>query len=189
MHSTNNLEDGYLGSGRRLRYSVNKHGKENHEREIIEYCDSREELKNRETEIVNLNEIAKEECINLKVGGEGGSQKYETQMKWVMAGSKGFCDRLKRDKKFREQFSKLQSEKMKQTWLNGKITPLNWTGRKHSDKTKLKMSESSKGTGIGSNNSQFGSCWITNESKNRKIMRGDNIPDGWRLGRVIKKYL
>ena len=30
MHSTTNLEDGYLGSGKRLRYSIRKYGKENH---------------------------------------------------------------------------------------------------------------------------------------------------------------
>ena len=67
MHSTNDLEDGYLGSGRRLRYSINKYGVENHKREILEFCDNRSELKSREVEIVNLNEIAKIDCMNLKV--------------------------------------------------------------------------------------------------------------------------
>lgn len=71
MHSADDLDDGYLGSGRRLRYSLNKYGKENHSREILEFCKTREELKSREEEIVNLNEIAKKECMNLKVGGEG----------------------------------------------------------------------------------------------------------------------
>ena len=61
MHSTNNLEDGYLGSGRKLRYSINKYGKENHHREILEFLNSRKELSDREEEIVNLNEIAKKE--------------------------------------------------------------------------------------------------------------------------------
>jgi hypothetical protein len=36
------------------------------------------------------------------------------------------------------------------------------------------------------NNSQFGTCWITNGKENKKIFKGDNIPNGWRLGRVIK---
>lgn len=72
MHSTNNLEDGYMGSGKRLRYSINKYGKENHKVKILEFFNSREELKKREEEIVNLNEIAKIDCMNLKVGGYGG---------------------------------------------------------------------------------------------------------------------
>jgi hypothetical protein len=45
MHSTDNLDDGYLGSGKRLRYSINKHGAENHVREILEFVDSRENSK------------------------------------------------------------------------------------------------------------------------------------------------
>ena len=65
MHSTDNLNDGYYGSGRRLKRSLNKYGKENHKVEILEYLPNRESLINREKEIVNLNEIAKEDCMNL----------------------------------------------------------------------------------------------------------------------------
>jgi hypothetical protein len=73
MHSTDDLEDGYLGSGKRLTYSLRKYGKENHIREILEFCDSREELNFREAEIINMNEISKNECMNLKVGGQYSS--------------------------------------------------------------------------------------------------------------------
>ena len=62
MHSTDNLNDGYLGSGKRLWYSLNYHGKENHIKEIIEFCENREILKKREKEIVNeqlLSEIGR----------------------------------------------------------------------------------------------------------------------------------
>ena len=45
MHSTFNINDGYLGSGKRLWYSINKYGKQNHKIEIIEFCDNRDELK------------------------------------------------------------------------------------------------------------------------------------------------
>lgn len=52
MHSTYKLDDGYLGSGKRLRYSINKYGEENHVKTILEYFETREELKKRESEIV-----------------------------------------------------------------------------------------------------------------------------------------
>jgi hypothetical protein len=41
MHSTNNLNDGYLGSGKILRYSVKKYGAENHKIERLEFFENR----------------------------------------------------------------------------------------------------------------------------------------------------
>lgn len=49
------------------------------------------------------------------------------------------------------------------------------------------MSEKLKGTGVGSNNSQFGKCWITNGIESKTIKKDDVLPDGWKFGRVIKK--
>ena len=72
MHSTNNLEDGYLGGGKRLWYSIQKYGLENHECEILEFLPSREDLKRREAEIINEELLANPLCMNLKFGGEGG---------------------------------------------------------------------------------------------------------------------
>ena len=53
MHSTPNLEDGYMGSGVNLKASIEKHGCENHRREIVLYCLSREIMIAKEEEIVN----------------------------------------------------------------------------------------------------------------------------------------
>ena len=72
MHSTDNLDDGYFGSGKIINYSVNKHGIENHRVEILEFLDSREELKKREAEIVNEELLSDPLCMNSKFGGEGG---------------------------------------------------------------------------------------------------------------------
>jgi group I intron endonuclease len=69
LHSTDNLEDGYLGSGRRIKYSLNKYGKENHIREIVEFCETRKDVIKREAEIVNIDELTNENCINIKLGG------------------------------------------------------------------------------------------------------------------------
>ena len=72
MHSTDNLEYGYLGSGKRLWHSINYHGKDNHIKEILEFCEDREHLKKREEEIVNKQLINEDLCMNLKTGGQGG---------------------------------------------------------------------------------------------------------------------
>ena len=43
-----------------------------------------------------------------------------------------------------------------------------------------------KGKRTGEENSQFGTCWITNGVKSKKIKKGSIIPKKWKLGRVIK---
>lgn len=180
MHSTDNLDDGYMGSGNRLRLAIRKHGKENFVREIIEYCESRKELASRESEIVNLNEIAKIECMNMRVGGDGGHSK---------AGNDAFIDKLKTTPEFKEEFSKKAINRNLRLHKEGILKPWNenydWTGKKHSEETKKKMSKSKLGQGIGKNNSQYGTMWITNDIENRKITKSSIIPTGWRKGRVI----
>ena len=42
-HSTNKLNDGYLGSGIILQKSIEKYGKENFEKNIIEFFDTKQE--------------------------------------------------------------------------------------------------------------------------------------------------
>jgi len=70
MHSTSNLNDGYIGSGKLLWYSIKKHGKENHEKEILEFFSSRKDLGKREKEIVNEDFLNDPFCMNIQPGGE-----------------------------------------------------------------------------------------------------------------------
>ena len=185
MHSTSNLEDGYMGSGKRLRYSIRKHGVENHTREILEFLDDRESLAKREAEIVNEELINDTLCMNLKVGGFGGFSNEEHQRKCSLAGASS----PGRTKKSTETLRKLLTDEAYRIEYCAKISkglqnkPGNFgmLGKKHSkesiDKMKLYASH---------NNSQYGTCWITNEVENRKIKKGDLIPDGWKLGRILK---
>lgn len=69
MHSTDDLNDGYLGSGMILRWSVKKHGKENHIREVLEFCSNRKILREREKEVVNESLLRNPLCMNLSKGG------------------------------------------------------------------------------------------------------------------------
>lgn len=73
MHSTDDADDGYLGSGKILARSIKKYGKENHTREVIEYLPDRESLAARENEIVNEALLKDTKCMNLTIGGIGGA--------------------------------------------------------------------------------------------------------------------
>lgn len=72
MHSTDNLDDGYVGSGTRLWHSIRKHGIENFKLKILEFCSDRETLKKREAELITEDMLQDQMCMNLTLGGGGG---------------------------------------------------------------------------------------------------------------------
>lgn len=189
MHSTDDLNDGYLGSGTYLRRSINKHGKENHSIEILEFLNSREELAARERELVSLQEIAKKECMNLKVGGQGGFTE-EAQKKGRISYSINYRKKYETDAQFREEHKKRSirgyEKGLKSYMESGLHNHATFKGKSHKPETIEKMKLAAIGRGKGVNNSQYGTCWTTDEYQNRKIHKEDLIPEGWRLGRKLK---
>ena len=189
MHSTSNLEDGYFGSGKVLKRSLNKYGKENHAFEIIEYLPDRSSLKLREKELVNESLLQDPKCMNLQLGGGGGFCNEEHMRKCYLAAAKS----PERAEKARNGFRKLLStpESREKYIFNLKKglknrTKYSMSGKLQSDETKKKIGEANSISQKGYSNSQYGTCWITNEKENKKIHRGDLIPEGWRLGRKLK---
>lgn len=73
MHSTDDMDDGYLGSGKILGYSIRKHGRDKHVREIIEDCSikGRAYLRERESYKVNQEMLDDPMCMNITKGGSG----------------------------------------------------------------------------------------------------------------------
>lgn len=184
MHSTDDLNDGYVGSGTRLRRLIYKHGKEIFNMEILEFLPDRKSLRKREEEIVNSDLLLEDKCMNLKPGGYGGFNNEEHKKKFHSAGGRKVrqmfnkinSERLKTDPEYRKKWEK--SMRDSGTWSGDY-----WKGKKHSKETKLKMGESMKGVGVGNKNSQFGTMWITDGTKNKKIKKGSKIPSGWNPGR------
>ncbi len=69
--SKNNSE--YIGSGINLKKDIKKFGKQNFKKEILEYCDSKKQLNEREIFwIKELNACNSEIGYNLSNGGDGG---------------------------------------------------------------------------------------------------------------------
>lgn len=71
MHSTNDLADGYLGSGQRLAKSIKKYGKEAHMLEVLEHHPDRKTLAEREKSILTEELRADPLCMNIAPGGVG----------------------------------------------------------------------------------------------------------------------
>ena len=64
--------DGYLGSGKILKRSINKYGKENFFRSTIKSFDDKECAYLHEKEIITKELINNSNCYNIKRGGSGG---------------------------------------------------------------------------------------------------------------------
>lgn len=189
MHSTDNLNDGYFGSGKRLWFSINYHGKENHTKEILEYCDSRENLSKREEEIVTYELINEDLCMNLIIGGQGGAGGFksdEHEINFHKGTSKWLREQWK-DKDYRKKNLSLLREAGKIAVSSGSLNGRqNFKNKTHSIETKKLLSTLKQGTGVGKTNSQYGTCWITKDGLNKKIKKeeiNEYIKQGWIQGR------
>lgn len=196
MHSTNNLDDGYVGSGKRLWYSINKYGKENHKCEILEFLSDRKLLKEKEADMVNEELLQDPMCMNLTHGGNGGFDTINKQRKnlYGLNGTTGHgLENLIWGKKLKQRliekgtydaYIKKQIEKIrKNKW--------SFKGKKHAEETKRKIGKANSIKQNGEKNSQYGTCWIYSlkEKKSIKIKKDDlmkYIKNGWFKGRRLK---
>jgi hypothetical protein len=122
IHSTSNLNDGYLGSGKRLRHSIRKYGKDAHIKVILGFFDSRKETEKNEEIVINehINDI---NCLNLTNGGVGFKQNHTQKSKDKIReffkgktyeeifGDRADSERLKRKKTNRTHEEYLESGK------------------------------------------------------------------------------
>jgi hypothetical protein len=72
VHKTKNMNDGYMGSGKRIRNAIKKYGIQNFNKEILETFETSDEMYIREKEIVTEEFLMRPDTYNLKKGGEGG---------------------------------------------------------------------------------------------------------------------
>ena len=72
IHKTNKINDGYLGSGLRIKRSIKKYGKKNFRKEILFLSEDKKIASDKEIEFINLynDNIL---CLNVGPGGIGGS--------------------------------------------------------------------------------------------------------------------
>lgn len=187
IHSTDNLNDGYIGSGKRLWYSINKHGRENHKLEILEFFDTRQKLKEKEIEVVNKDLLKDPLCMNLQPGGGGGfineEHKFKASHNGGVSSQKVLWKKYFEDEEYRLYRIECLTKGLRKKYDSG------WRGsfylKHHSRKSKNKIGISNSISQKGEKNSQYNTHWITDGKQNKKIHNGDIVPNGWKLGRKM----
>ena len=119
-HSTDNINDGYLGSGIGIVNAINKYGKENFTKEILEEVNTSDELWKRESELVNLDVVNDKMSYNQSVGGKHYlyGLKIESEDKFIehqknagILGGKSFYNTLKNKKEWHRKGGSISSKK------------------------------------------------------------------------------
>lgn len=136
-HSTDKLDDGYMGSGKIIKQAIKKYGVENFTKEILEFCDKEVELNDLEKHYIDkYNSTDRSIGYNLTKGGDGKSGyicSYETRIK--LSKSHIGINPWNKCKKLSEEHKKHLSESKKGR-NKGKFV---------SYETRIKISESNKG--------------------------------------------
>lgn len=184
MHACNDLNDGYLGSGLRLKHSVKKYGKHNFRRRILKFCASREQMIYWEKKYV-AKYLGRPLCLNLAEGGHGG---------WSVVRNDPLLEAKRKARASSEATRKKAVATMKSNPNYAEnVTAKNrrvWCGRKHKPETRDKMSEWHIGKWVGERSAHFGKCWICHDEAQltMRVMRSevaDYLDKGWRAGRVM----
>lgn len=72
-HQTTNINDEYLGSGKYLKRAISKYGKQNFNKEILHIFNNKQDMFDKEREIVNEEFVKDANTYNFKIGGAGGN--------------------------------------------------------------------------------------------------------------------
>lgn len=156
QHTTTNLDDGYLGSGTILKKAIEKYGKANFEREILEFADSYEELNNLEKKyIASNNAVDDDEYYNLIDGGHPGCKPMYGEDN-PMYGRTGPLNPRYGQHHTEEAKERLRKLALKR-FQNKENHPS--YGKRASDETRAKQRMAKQGMYHGSDNPNWGHQW------------------------------
>ena len=167
VHNTDDLNDGYMGSGTRLALAYQKYGIENFQKEIIKYFDTAKEAFQYEADVVNESLVDNDNCYNLVNGGrEGWNTKNLVAVKRKTSSTtdKFYCISI-------DEYNK-----------NKNLYNTVWSGKHHTEDQKNQVRKT-----MTPQNSTNPRIWVNKDGVVkyiRKIVLEDLLKQGWTLGRT-----
>lgn len=197
MHKKSYFDTTYKGSGKVLRQAFEKYGWDNFKSEVIEWCETYEDLCDREVYWINkLNAVNSREYYNLGRGGTGWQVSLSGESH-PMYGLRGVDSPLYGHKVSEETRDKIREKAQSRIWVfneEGVETTV--------DETKLdeylsagwfrgRVKSSLKGLDLAREGNKFsdnkGRIFINNGSVNKLVHKEDLCNyEGWSLGSLSK---
>jgi hypothetical protein len=198
-HQTEDLNDGYMGSGKLLKRAQEKHGIISFSKEILHVFDTEEEMNAREAELVTDEFCLREDTYNICIGGQGGfsyinsitraDPSSEMEQKRISKIRQTIIEKGIRPPAYEWTEERRLRNGAKQRELIRSGAKRNYFAESNpmnNPELRVKHLEAVKNNSKGERNSQYGSIWITNGTNNKKLKSLDIIPEGWYKGRAIK---
>lgn len=153
VHSTDDLNDGYMGSGTAITNAIKKYGVENFKKEILVDFDTAEVAYRMEKMLVDEKFVKRKDTYNAIVGGIVGKNIMETRRKLSLAGKgRRFTEEHRRKMSEAQKgeknhmFGKHPSEETRKKMSEARSGEKNHMfGKHHSEETRKKLSEATKG--------------------------------------------
>ena len=190
-HKTDNVDDGYMGSGKVLKRAIEKYGIYTFSKEILHNFDNSEDMFSMESELVNEDFVKDQSNYNIKEGGSGGWDYVRNHPDYKAWQTEGATNGGKTRHISKEEWSAsistglMNSDKR----FNGSIAVKEkypygpFKGGHHNQASKDAIGKANSIKQKGSGNSQHGTMWVTNDKENKKIKKDQPIPEGFRKGR------
>lgn len=190
VHKTDNIDDGYMGSGKVIKSALAKYGIENFKKDVLELFDTYEAALLKEAEIVTDEFLLRPDVYNLRRGGFGGFDYINKSGLASIGRINGYANRTAASfDKMREGGRKGAAQlELSGNRSNGKGFSENAIRSRSSNEAILKKKETYSiiHHQQGICNSQYGTCWITKDFENKKIKVTEldlYLKDNWIRGR------
>ena len=164
---SNPLTDGYFGSGKLIKFAIQKYGIENFKKEIIISGEfSKEEINRFEKCAIRIGRFLGKAEYNIAEGGEGG--RTDDRSCTQTESFRRLLNLLRREFEKDPEKRKERDKKTKETKIaNGTFGLKPMLGKHLTTEQRKKISEKAK-LRTGSKNSSFGKSWWTNGKENVK---------------------